>query len=108
MGRTDRIVEQSLEYHSGSISGLRERKADEEDLTSLHANVLTLDKEQDKKREETVEQFRQRLNRQEMTIEGLQEEITTLRKENEQLRSELTKIKEWRAQGPVQRLFDND
>lgn len=93
-----------MQYHRGSLNGLRESKAGAGVDSDLDERVSLVAQHQ----RESVNRLGGRISEQEEPIEELQEEITDLCEENEQLRTTLAEITEWIDQGLVQRFLGDD
>lgn len=83
-----------LGYHSGSLQGLRDRKADEKKVAGVRTDLVDFRDEMEEKHEAAVDHLGGRLDAQEMTVGELREEIEELREENEELHSELDELRE--------------
>lgn len=103
----ERVAENAtkLESHSGSISGLRDTKADSASVTNFGGEFVKFRDEMEQKHAEAIDRLDDRLDAQDRAISELRAEIATVREENEQLR---TDFEEWTEQGPVHRLLGDD
>ncbi|MFC6963948.1 hypothetical protein ACFQJ8_20155, partial [Halocatena marina] len=90
-GLEEQVEENStkLGYQGGSISGLRSRKADDEDVASVRTDLVDFRGEMEEKHEAAVDHVRGRLDAQEMRIGEMQGEMEQLRDENSRLRSDV-------------------
>ncbi len=93
-------IDTSVEYHSGSLQGLRDRKADE-------ADVEDLDDEMNSRIEELKEQQKESVNYLGGKIEELREEIAELQQENEELWEVIEKMQRGRIEKFRDRFSDD-